>query len=372
MKRLLLIIPTLVRGGAEKQLVMLAKGLPREEFEVHVCVLTHTGPYQQELEASGIAVNVIGKRAKLDPICYWRLRQYIKRLQPDIVHTWLFAANAYGRHAARSAGVPHIIGGERSVDPWKADYELWLDRRLARISDRIATNSTGVMDFYASKGLPAEKFTVIANGIDLPTGPSALTREQLLNSLNIPADAHLVGGVGRLWPQKRPRDLVWTAELLKAGQSDVHLLLIGDGPQRARLERFTRQIRTEDRIHFLGARSDVADLMPHFTCLWQASGYEGQSNAVLEAMSHGVPVIASDIPGNRDLVVPEKTGYLFPVGDCVTAARCTMKLLKNAELAKQLGAAGRERIATKFTLEQMVAGHVAMYREVMGGSSSSA
>jgi glycosyltransferase involved in cell wall biosynthesis len=365
MKRLLLIIPTLVRGGAEKQLVLLAGGLPREEFDVHVCVLTHSGPLESELKSRGISYQVLGKRWKVDPLTYARLRKHIKRLRPEMVHTWLFAANAYGRHAAHAAGVPHIIGGERSVDPWKADHELWIDRRLARRSDRIATNSQGVVDFYAARGIAADKFTVIPNGVSLPTEHSMYSRAELLAELNLPLDVHLIGAIGRLWPQKRLKDLIWSTELLKSVRDDTHLLIVGDGPQRSRLERFTRLTGLRDRVHFLGQRADVTSLLPHLTCLWLGSGYEGQSNAVLEAMSHGVPVVATDIPGNRDLVVPGETGYLVPVGDSVQFARRTLPLLDDANLARRLGAAGRERIATCFTIEQMVAGHIAMYRSVM-------
>src|SRR5256885_7496219 len=115
--RLLLIIPTLVRGGAEKQLMLLARGLPRDEFDVHVAVLTHTGPLESELRDAGIPVTVIGKRWKFDPLCYWRLRRHIAALRPEIVHTWLFAANAYGRQAPLIAGGKHILAGERRRHP---------------------------------------------------------------------------------------------------------------------------------------------------------------------------------------------------------------------------------------------------------------
>jgi len=361
MPRLLLIIPTLVRGGAEKQLVMLAQGLPRDRFDVHVCVLTHSGPLEDELRKAEIPCRILGKRWKVDPLTYWRLRQHIKWLRPEIVHTWLFAANAYGRQAAASAGVERIIGGERSVDPWKADYELWIDRRLAAKSECIATNSHGVVEFYAGKGIPRDKFRVIPNGVPLPSAGSRMPREALLAELGLAGDVHLIGAVGRLWPQKRIKDLIWSAELLKTIRDDVHLLVIGDGPQRMRLQRFARQLEITDRVHFLGPRNDVAALMPHFTCLWLASGYEGQSNAVLEAMSHGIPVVATDIPGNRDLVIPEVTGYLVPVGDSVEIARKTRRLLDDADLTRRLGDAGRQRIIEHFSVERMLAGHVAMY-----------
>src|SRR5262245_29932854 len=115
MIRLLHIIPTLVRGGAEKQLTLLALGLPREEFDVHVAVLTHSGPLEAALREAQVPVTVIGKRWKLDPLAYGRLKAHIRSLHPDIVHTWLFAANAYGRQAAASLGVKHVVAGERCV-----------------------------------------------------------------------------------------------------------------------------------------------------------------------------------------------------------------------------------------------------------------
>jgi glycosyltransferase involved in cell wall biosynthesis len=364
--RLLLIIPTLVRGGAEKQLTLLASGLPHEQFDVHVAVLTHSGPYEQTLREAGIPVTVIGKRWKLDPACYFRLQRHIRNLQPHLVHTWLFAANAYGRQAAHAAGVRHIIAGERCVDPWKSAWQLAIDRSFAKLTARIVTNSSGVREFYVSRGLPAEKFVVIPNGIADATVSARVGREELLAELKLPQDARLIGAVGRLWPQKRVKDLIWAADLLKSTRDDTHLLIIGDGPQRWRLERYRELNQLTDRAHFLGERSDVPQILPHLDALWLASEYEGQSNAILEAMAAGVPVIATDIPGNRDLVVDGQTGYLVPVGDRFEFTRRTHWLLEDANLRQKLGAAGRARIQTEFTVEQMVARHAALYREVAG------
>src|SRR5690606_24318684 len=133
MPRLLLIIPTLDRGGAEKQLSLLATGLAqRGEFDVHVACLTRGGPWYEKLAKAGVPVEIIGKSLKLDLQAYWKLKRYIQQLRPDIVHTWLFAANSYGRQAALAAGVKHMIAGERCVDRWKVWYELAIDRRLAK------------------------------------------------------------------------------------------------------------------------------------------------------------------------------------------------------------------------------------------------
>ena len=364
--RVLLVIPTLVRGGAEKQLVLLAKGLPRGEFDVHVCVLTHTGPLEADLQAAGIPVTHIGKRWKLDPLAYWRLKREIERLRPDIVHTWLFAANSYGRQAALSAGVKHVVAGERCVDPWKTAVQLVIDRYLARRTERIVTNSTGVVEFYASKGLPREKFEIIPNGIEPLTDGVPVARSELLDELGLPANARLIGSVGRLWPQKRIKDLIWATDLLKCVRDDAHLLILGDGPQRWRLERYSAQCGNQDKVHFLGERGDVPRILPHLDCLWMASGYEGQSNAILETMRAGVPVVASDIPGNRDLVVPEETGFLVNVGDRGAFASKAQVLLDDASLRQRLGDAGRARIERQFTVGQMVQRHAELYRSLVG------
>ena len=165
-QRIMHIIPTLDRGGAEKQLALLATRLPRDQFDVHVCVLTRSGPWAAALREAGIPVHQIDKRWKIDPAAFWRLRNLLRRLRPALVHTWIFAANCYGRQAALHAGVPHVMAGERCVDRWKVWHELAIDRHLARRTDKIVTNSSGVVDFYVSRGIPADKFEVIPNGID--------------------------------------------------------------------------------------------------------------------------------------------------------------------------------------------------------------
>jgi glycosyltransferase involved in cell wall biosynthesis len=376
-KRILQIIPTLDRAGAEKQMVLLAQGLPRDEFEVHVCVLTRDGPLHADLDRANLPVTVIGKPWKLDPRAYWRLRSYIRRLRPDLAHTWLFAANAYGRAAALSCGVKCLVAGERCVDPWKSAWQLAVDRRLARRTSRIVANSAGVRDFYVRRGLPAEKFQVIANGVQ-PPPPSPITRAQLLAELGLPEGVYLIGLVGRLWPQKRVKDAIWATDLLRVIRDDFHVLVIGDGPHAPRLKKFRDQCQVRDRVHFLGHREDVARLLPHFDLLWSTSGYEGQSNAILEAMAAGVPVVATDIPGTRDLVVHGETGFLVSPGNrsastpsvnkavAAGVARFTNRILNDAALARRLGEASRKRALDQFSVARMVDAYAALYRELLG------
>jgi glycosyltransferase involved in cell wall biosynthesis len=363
--RVLHIVPTLVRGGAEKQLTLLACGLPRGEFDVHVAVLTHDGPYREELQSHAIPVTTIGKRWKFDPQSFWRLKRFIRELGPDVVHTWIFAANSYGRAAAFAAGTRRVVAGERCVDPWKSWHQLAIDRWLAKRTARIVTNSNGVREFYVARGLPADKFTVIPNGIEPPREPTHVSRVELLRELGLPDSARLIGAVGRLWPQKRYKDLIWAAELLKAGRGNAHFLIMGDGPQLEELETYCHDVLVDDHVHFLGERNDVPRLLPHLDCFWLGSGYEGQSNALMEAMLAGIPVVATDIAGNRDLVLPEQTGFLVPVGNAGEFARKTHRLLDDRELAGRLGAAGRKRMLDEFSVEKMVTRHAELYRELM-------
>ena len=204
---------------------------------------------------------------------------------------------------------------------------------------------------------------MIPNGVAIPQ-PPATTRRQLLAELGLPQQSRLIGLVGRLWPQKRVKDAIWAADLLKVIRSDVHLLVIGDGPQRDRLLHFRDQCRIGDKVHFLGVRGDVPRLLPHFDVLWSTSGYEGQSNVILEAMAAGVPVVATDIPGTRELVSSGTTGYLVPVGDRAGFAKYADRLLNDAALAARVSAAARDRAEREFSIERMIERHVELYREI--------
>jgi glycosyltransferase involved in cell wall biosynthesis len=362
--RILHIIPTFDRAGAEKQLLVLARGLPRDEFDVHVCALTRGGPLRDEFRAAGIPTTVIGKRLKADPIAFARLLRHIRALQPDIVHTWIFAAGSYGRVASRAAGVPCIVAGEYCLDRWKSNWQWLVDRKLSAGTDRFVTNSVAVRDFCAEHGLDGDKFIVIHNGVE-PAPPSDLTRPALLAELNCPPDAKLIGVVSRLWVQKRVKDLIWAADLLRVLHNNLRLLIIGDGPERSALERFARLASDLDHIRFLGHRNDVWRIMPHLDCFWNGSGYEGQPNAVMEAMAAGVPVVASDIPGNRELVVDGETGFLVPIAGRAARARATDRIFTDPDLAARLGAAARARMTSEFNVARNVEAHAAMYRELI-------
>lgn len=363
-KRIVEIIPTLVQGGAEKQLALLAQGLTTE-FDVHVCTLTGSGPWEAVLRAAEIPIHSIQKRWKIDPGAFLRLRKLLQRLKPDLVHTWLFAANSYGRQAAFSSGVPHVVAGERCVDRWKVWHELAIDRYLARRTDRIVTNSRGVQAFYQEQGIPADKFTVIPNGIEAISPAQPGHRQRLADAWGIPASSYWIVAVGRLWPQKRYKDLLWACELMNSLELDFQFLIVGEGPQQDALIQRIDDLEVAPRVHLLGHQEQAVDWIQAADCFWLGSGYEGQSNALMEAMACGKPVVATDIAGNRDLVVPDQSGVLVPVGDAAAFARETRRLIGDPQWAETLGQNARQRMQTEFTVEQMIKNHIAFYRELV-------
>ncbi len=371
MLKVLQLIPTLDRSGAEKQLVMLAAGLPRDRYAVEVAALTRLGPLATDLRAAGVPVHLVGKRFKADPLALARLTALIRRGKYDVVQTWLFAANAYGRVAARRAGVPVIVATEMAVDLWKGRAERAIDRWLGRRGDCVVGNSQAVVDYYREVGVPAEKLVVIRSGIaDLPASDWDTVGTR--SALGVVPEAPLLLFVGRLAEQKRVDDLLKALDLLQHVRPDLRTWIVGDGPLRSRLEDMAGSftLRQSGRVSFLGHRDDVPRLVAAADALVLPSRYEGLPNVVLEAMQAGKPVVATAAPGTTEVVVDGQTGLLVPVGDHVALTRALRAVIDDPALARRLGDSGRSRAATEFRADAMVAAFGALYDRLAGERSS--
>ncbi|MEM7561088.1 MAG: glycosyltransferase, partial [Planctomycetota bacterium] len=256
-----------------------------------------------------------------------------------------------------------IIAGERCVDPWKQWWHHRIDRHLLKSTDRMTTNTNAVVDFYQKQGIPSDRFTVIPNAVVNEAGADQrLTRDEFFQRLKLEPRKHVIGAVGRLWKQKGYQDLIWAAELIRAVNEDAWVAIVGDGPELEQLQKFRDQIDGQHIVKFLGHRSDAAELMQCFDILWNGSLYEGQSNTILEAMASGIPVLATDIPGNRDLVESERTGILYPLGDVETLSRQTLALLQDDSRRREFGENAKQRIRDEFSLDKMVASYSQLYR----------
>lgn len=362
--RILHIISTLDRSGAEKQLLLLARGLAQRGVEVHVAALERGGPLAAEFRAAGIPVTVIGQRMKADPVALARLVRHVAQLRPELVHTWNCSPGVYGRIAAQAAGVKHVVAGEYAVDRWKSAWAWFVDRRLVQGTDRFVTNSAAIRDHFVEHGMPGARFATIANAVE-PAPASNLSRAELLEELDCPANARLIGVVGSLVPQKRVKDLIWAADLLRVLHDNLRLLVIGDGPERSMLERFARLASDLDHVRLLGHRDDVWRIMPHLDVLWNGDAAGGQSNAVMEAMAAGVPVVASDVPANGELIVHGESGFLVPIAGRAARARATDQIFNDPGLKSRLGAAAKQRMLKHFSVDECVQRHEVLYRELL-------
>lgn len=364
-KRIALIIPTMDRGGAEKQVCLLAAGLPKDKFEVHVILLTRGGPREELLREHQIPYTLIGKRAKFDPTAYFRLKSELKRLSPDLVHTFLFAGNSYGRAAAKSAGVKQIVASERCVDPWKTLRHGIIDRYQARHTSAITTNSSGVKEFYTNRGIDEDLFYIIPNGIE-PADEQTISKRETAQRLSLDPNRKWVLAVGRLWPQKQYRDLIWAGEMINTlREDDTTLVIVGAGPQQGELQRYRDAVSEAHKIVFVGERDDVQQWICHFDAFWLASAYEGQSNALMEAMRAGLPCIVSDIPGNRDLIQHDVTGVLVKLNDAADFVRQTQHFWTHREWAETVCEAAKSRIESEFTIAKMIQRHAELYDRLL-------
>jgi starch synthase (maltosyl-transferring) len=362
--RIAFCITDLDPGGAERALVQLVTRLDRTCWEPAVLCLSGPGAMVEVLHSAGIPVTCLGARGRSDWGVILRLKRELRQFQPEIVQTFLFHANIAGRLAGRLARVPHCVSGIRVAER-RSRWPLWLDRVTNRL---VATNvcvSRAVADFSINVArLPRAKVVVIPNGVDV--APFATAAPIDLSALGLPASARMIIAVGRLDPQKGLVHLLEAFPTLAAEHDDVHLLLVGDGPERARLARIVAEQGLTHRVHFAGWRPDVPRLLKSAYCLALPSLWEGMPNVVLEAMAASLPVVATRVEGVDELVVPDQTGLIVPPGSPTELGDALESLLSDSDRARAMGKAGRERVESQFSWDTAAASYEALYRQILG------
>lgn len=360
--RVALLIDTLHPAGAEKQLVTVAAGLDRRRFAPHVVCLTDTGQYEEDLRAAGVPVTLIGKRHKVGGLAFRRLRALLRREAPQILHTWMFTCNLYGRLAARGLPIT-LLASEVAADVNKSALRLAIDRWLAPSTRAFYVNSGVVARFYHERcGIPFEKLVIIPNGVravERPPVPRA--------TLGVREDAFVVCCAGRLSAEKgfdRVIDALATPALRAR---PVELVIAGDGPLRAALEARAADRGVADRVHLLGHRPDLPGVLRAVDALVLSSLQEGMPNALMEAMALGLPCVATLVGGVAELVVDGASGLVVPASAPEPIAAALVRLIDDPALARRLGAAARERMAREFTVEANVRRFEALYDALARG-----
>lgn len=354
MIRICYIIGQLSKGGAERQLYELVRGLDKTRFLPVVISLRQGDYWAEELRKMNVRVIEIRRKKSREFRRLLRLTRLIKELKPDIVHTYLFAANTYGRIAAFIAKVPVVIASERNLPEIgrdKSRLTLYIDRMLAPFSDGIICNSLKAKDTLINNySFEPRKIFTVCNGISMDYLAS-LSEQRVRN-----AGGKIIGTVGRLVPQKNHKLFLDVAKMVLDSQpaADLKFLIVGDGPLRGALENYAHDNGIGDKVEFAGERHDIPRMLKKMDIFLMTSLFEGMSNAIMEAMSAGLPVVASDVGGNRELITDSHTGFLCPSESASAFCDKVIHLLRNENEAELMGVNGKQRIICNFGSKMMV------------------
>jgi glycosyltransferase involved in cell wall biosynthesis len=270
-----------------------------------------------------------------------------------------------GLIAALHLGLP-IISVSRgwTAHTWKVRFNERLDRVVLRFMDRVACVSEAQAAKVRHAGVRAERVRVIHNSIDTRRFAVVGRGHEALQSLFPTAREQIVIGVGRLSPEKGFDQLIEAAALVVPHYPDVGFVLVGDGPERERLARLISNANLQDRFILSGFRSDVDALIPGANILAQSSHTEGLPNVVLEACAAGIPVVATDVGGTREVIRDGYNGFLVPAGKPEALAARLLDLLRSPDRRRSMGMSGRQVVADEFSFERQSAEYMALFDEV--------
>ena len=350
------IIEDLENGGAERVLVTLVSGLDPQRFRPVVCCLTKKGRMAAELEGRGIPVVTMNKRPKLDLAMLLRLRQMMRAQKIAIVHTHVFTANLWGRLAAILARVPVLITHEHSTFTVENRYRRWIESGLMRRTHKMIAVSENLRRRFVSEGRFApDAVMTIHNGVRLQSSPlSEARREQLRQELGLEKFDHVIGTVGRFEPRKNYPLLIEAMPMILQQHPSAALLMIGAGPEEEKLRQQVRDAGITEQVVFTGYRSDITDLLGVMSTFCLSSTTEGISMAILEALLAGVPVVATQVGGNPEIIPDRSYGTLVPSGDAKALAEALSETLAHREVALQIATRGQARVRELFSEEHMI------------------
>lgn len=356
--RVMLFTDSFIHGGTERQVVETLGHLTRERFDVSIGCLKRSGPFLAEVEAMGIPVMEfhypgasLASRARR----YVEITRHLQQERVDILHAFDFYTDLYAVPAARLAGVPVVIASRRNLMHHRGPLQRGALRVACWLADAVVANSrVAARTVVGLSDAPSDKVTVVHNAID-PAGYSPdVAADEARARLNLPAGALLVGVVAALRREKGHATFLRAAARVAAELPAARFVLIGDGPERARLEALAAELRIAERVVFAGDRSDVPQWLAALDISVLPSDFESLPNAVLEAMAAARPVVASQVGGVPELVEEGVTGYLVPVGDDAAMAARIVELGRDAELRARMGTAARARVEREFTPQRTV------------------
>ncbi|TBR36178.1 MULTISPECIES: glycosyltransferase [Dyella] len=359
------VVENLNRGGLERMVLELVKLQHRQGHHCQVVCLYDLGAQAPELTALGIPVIACGKGRGLDLGALHRLRRAIRMHGTDVLHTHNAVAHYHAALASLGAGVPTLINTRHGMgsNPRPGRRE-WLYRRALHRTRAVVTVCEAARRDGIERGIvPQAKARVVPNGICVERffPASDEMRHHLLSVLGLPPQRRLIGTVGRLNWAKDQRGLIEAFAHVHKQYADAALVLIGDGELRAELETCAREAGVADSVHFLGDRTDVHDLLQGLDLFVLSSVSEGYSIALLEACAVALPIVATDVGGNAEIVHDGATGLIVPPRNPPALADAMLSMLRELRQATTWGLAARAWVEQHGSLEAMAGRYAALY-----------
>lgn len=345
--RVVQLITRLIVGGAQETALRTAVLLGRDpRFEIELWTGPETGSegsLHEEAARSGVEVRIVPEmRRAIAPAQDLRVIQWLRRelnqRRIDVLHTHSSKAGIVGRWAARSSSAEAVVhtvhGWPFAIDarPWERRLYLMLERRAARWCDALIVVAESDRESGLRCGIGREaQYRLIRSGIPLdPFREGARRRVETRVRLSIPPGTPVVGSVLRLSEQKAPLDLIRAFGGIASALADARFLVVGDGPLRQEAERESGKLGLADRVSFLGLRRDVPELLGAMDVFLLPSLWEGLPRTLIQAMASGVPVVCSDIPGNREAIGTDGAGILVPPRNPEAMASAAVHVLRPA------------------------------------------
>jgi sugar transferase (PEP-CTERM/EpsH1 system associated) len=359
--RVMHVVYRLQAGGMEYGVVKLVNGLDRSRIHSSVCSTTPATDVKRLLHAD-VPLFECRRRAGNDPRVVAELVKLFRREQPHIVHTHAWGTLVEGLLAARLARVPQLVHGEHGtlqVGP--------LQRRVQRLvwsrADQVLSVSSRLAErMAAATGFPRDRITTIRNGVDTSRF-GHLSQREARARLGLTSGGTIIGTVGRLVPVKDHASLVHAVARLRDRGSLVTAVIAGEGPLRAALAAQIDALKLHQQVRLLGHRPDPETVLAALDIFVLPSRSEGLSNTVLEAMASRLPVVATSVGGNDELIEDGITGLLLPPGDPEALAEGLGLLLASTEKRAHMGQAAVQRARTRFSIEAMIQNYERLYLE---------
>jgi glycosyltransferase involved in cell wall biosynthesis len=362
------VVENLNRGGLERMVLDLVQLQQRQGHQCQVVCLYDTGALAHELNAAGIPVVACRKGRGIDLRALARARWAIDRHDTDVLHTHNAVAHYQAVLASCGLDVLRILNTRHGMGAGqRTGRKEWLYRRALARTDLVVTVCEAARRSGVSRGmLPKAMTRVVPNGIavDRFTPASRAMRQHVLHLLGLDDSAFLIGNVGRLNWTKDQTGLIRAFRQVHEQHPHAVLLLIGDGELRAQLQACAATEGVRDAVHFLGDRNDVRDLLQGLDLFVLSSASEGYSMALLEACAVALPIVATDVGGNGEIIQSGRTGQLVPPGDADALSEAILLLLREPHRAAAYGRAARSWVEQYGSLEAMSERYERLYQAV--------